>query len=202
MKTTRKNSGKRICRAAAIAAFAATCMASSSVMAEIIDSGVINLNLPATFDGLYINLTTGATGITGSSTPGYDLDPYLANATGFSIFWCQTNCGGVAEATTGPLIVLAPGAVIGPSQTFSSAVSGAAPFRAGITGYVGVKFLNEETGSINFGYVLLSTSVPLGYPATLVRYAYDNTGAPITIPVPSPEIFGDGFEEPVIMIVR
>ena len=38
-----------------------------------------NLPLPQNLDGFYINLVTGATGTSGSLTPGWDFNPYASN---------------------------------------------------------------------------------------------------------------------------
>ena len=57
-------------------------------------------------------------------------------------------------------------------------------YRAGETGgYLGVHFLNETTGVVNYGWVQLSTTAGTtpaqGFPATILGYAFDNTGAGI-----------------------
>ena len=47
---------------------------------------------------------------------------------------------------------------------------------------MGLKFRNDLTGSINYGYVKLTTTAPDGFPATITGRAYENTGAAITVP--------------------
>jgi hypothetical protein len=52
----------------------------------------------------------------------------------------------------------------------------------GTDGYIGVAFYNEGTGAVNYGYLHLTTSGPLGFPAEVHDWAYDSSGASITIP--------------------
>jgi hypothetical protein len=86
---------------------------------------------------------------------------------------------------------LASGAVVGPNAFFGFPVSipSTAAWRstAGVDAYLGFRFLNPNTGRINYGYARLVTatstmSSPSGIPATIVSYAYDRRGNAITIP--------------------
>ena len=52
--------------------------------ATIIYSGPININLPSTISGIYINLVTGVTGTTPASVPGWDINPW--GSTSFNIW--------------------------------------------------------------------------------------------------------------------
>ena len=47
---------------------------------------------------------------------------------------------------------------------------------------VGVVFWNEVTSQINYGYIHLTTTSPDGFPAQALDWAYDSSGAAITIP--------------------
>jgi hypothetical protein len=79
--------------------------------------------------------------------------------------------------------VLGSGDSIGPSSTFiQNAQSGSDNWLVGVDGYLGFKFLNEDTGEINFGYAHITSTSPTGFPAVIVDYAYDQSGAEITIP--------------------
>jgi len=88
--------------------------------------------------------------------------------------------GGVANAA-GQTRVLHSGDTIGPASLVggSSILSN---WLAGADGYVGVVFYNEATASLNYGYVHLVTTGPSGFPAQVLDWAYDASGAPITIP--------------------
>ena len=50
---------------------------------------------------------------------------------------------------------------------------------------VGFRFLNESTSAVNYGYAFIATTGPLGFPATITGWRFENTGAAITV-VPEP----------------
>jgi hypothetical protein len=101
---------------------------------------------------------------------------------------------GVVTDTTGDdavSIPLASGDTVGPDQVFAFPVStaGSAAWRStdGVDAYLGFRFLNTDTGRINYGYAHLVTAAsastpPSGFPATIVGYAYNRRGDPIVIP--------------------
>src|SRR5690606_37856260 len=104
----------------------------------------------------------------------------------------DSQSGLVANGTTpgtSLVSVLAPGVTVGPDSDFllgstASWMTMAANWRqAGdVDGYLGFRFLNTETGEVNFGYAHLRTTGTTGYPATVVGYAYNKAGDAITIP--------------------
>ena len=53
--------------------------------------------------------------------------------------------------------------------------------------YLGVRFFNEATSSVNYGWIQLDTGAAGGFPATLIQYCYQNDGTQIqtggTVPV-------------------
>ena len=46
----------------------------------------------------------------------------------------------------------------------------------------GVAFQNENTGVLNYGYIHMTTTSPEGFPAQVLEWAYDSSGAAITVP--------------------
>lgn len=163
----------------------------TSADATVITSGPQNIAIPATADGIYLNLITGVANASAAAVPGWDFNPY--GSTGLLFYWGGTGAlnAGVASTTTGPYIVLSAGATIGPASTYSQSANGAnnetSAFRAGVNGYLGISFRNETTGVTNYGYIHLQTTAATGYPATILDWAYENSGAAITIPaVPEP----------------
>jgi hypothetical protein len=168
-------------RASAIAIASTLCIASSAPMAAIVDSGFASLPVPNTLAGLYLNLVTGVFGNTAAQVPGWDFNAY--GATSLSFFG-STTPGHIAAvvATAGVTTALAGGATIGPASTFANGAAGT-NFHDTATHYVGIQFTNEATAALNYGYVLLQTTSATGYPATVLRYVYENAGAAITIPV-------------------
>jgi len=65
----RKNHLRR--HAAAMAIASTLCIASTVPMAAVIDSGPVNLPVPVTIAGIYLNLVTNAPGITPALAPGW-----------------------------------------------------------------------------------------------------------------------------------
>jgi hypothetical protein len=176
------------------AALAGTAAAVPSANAAIVTFNT-PIVVPATLAGVYINLATGVVGSSAAGTTGWDFNPYLVTATtALGFYWAPTLAGGLrgggVTATSGgtSYSVLTPGAAVSSSSFFSSAIQGTAPnYTTGSTGdkILGFRFVNEATGIMNFGYMVISTTAGNGFPATIRGWSYENTGAAITV-VPEP----------------
>ncbi len=58
-----------------------------------------------------------------------------------------------------------------------------------------MRFRDEISSSIVYGWLHLTTTAPLGFPATIEGWCYEDSGASIVTPDPRPDaIFADGFE--------
>ena len=183
----------RLAAYAAVATAALAAPALPTTEAAVISSGPLNLAVPQNLDGIYLNLVTGATG-TATPPAGWDFNPYATSSATLLSFNFGTGAGGVAVG--GILQNLAPGSTISAASTFLTGLQTTATatsiFRAGVNaGYLGLRFVNEATGLTNYGYVQFSTTGPNGFGATILSYAYENTGGAITVPaaVPEPSTF-------------
>jgi hypothetical protein len=190
MQSKNEGSQRRLCRrVAAIAMASALGMASSAPMAAIIDSGPVNLPVVTNIDGLYLNLVTGASA--NATIAGWDFNAY---ATGGNLNFFTSSLATSNTQVVGALLVvnaLAAGTTVGPASTYANAgVLAATAFRVTATQFVGLRFTNESTGVINYGYVQLQTTAATGFPATVTRYVYENTGQPIVIAGPTPVFLG------------
>ncbi|MGA9335282.1 MAG: hypothetical protein WBV39_13470 [Rudaea sp.] len=171
-------------------------LSSTTAMAAIIDSGVVNIAIPQTTAGVYLNFVTNAQGTSGAAVTGWDFNPYNSNSgTNLGIYTNPTTQGGIrgggvaSAAQPSQYQVLTAGTLVDGTSIFSSAIQATVPnFTAGVTdGYLGFRFVNEATSAINYGWIELTTTGPIsGFPATIVRYVYDNTGAGITVGAPTP----------------
>lgn len=151
----------------------------------VVDSGPLSIVVPANGTGVYFDFLAGTNGTT--QTAGSAWNPY--GSTNLQFFW--PNSGTVAPAGVaagGNFSVLASGASVGPSSVFSSAGTTAATinFRqaGGVDGYLGIRFTNTTVtpNIVTYGYVHLQTTGTTGHPATVLGYAYNRAGMPITIP--------------------
>lgn len=154
--------------------------------------------VPNTFDGIYVNFATGATGTSAAATPGWDFDPYNSG-TSLSFFWNGTpanSTSGVASSTTGPYLDVAPGTVISSASTFAAvtATAATAAFQSNATHRLGFRFFNEGTGAINYGVATISNGGTTGFPMTITSWSFENSGASFTVPVPVDAIFSNDFE--------
>lgn len=176
-------------------------LCSAAGAAEQCVSGIA-LDVPATSEGLYVNLVNGVSGQTEASVPGFDIDIYAAVSTEPSgqmkFYWGSAATLGAGVASAGDTYaVLGAGQLIGPDSLFTRAAftGDTSAWQAGVSGFLGLRFRNETTGTTQYGWMRLSTTAPLGFPATINAWCYEDSGAAITTPLPveSP-MFADGFE--------
>lgn len=161
-----------------------------------------DLVVPQTSEGLYVNLVNASSGQTEASVPGFDIDLYAAASSvpsdQLKFYWGPSSTGGAGVATVGDTYaVLAGGAVIGPESLFTRAAftGNTEAWQAGVSGYLGLRFRDEADGGIRYGWMLLSTTAPLGFPALIDSWCYEDSGAAITIPsLPTDVLFRDHFE--------
>lgn len=170
----------------------------ASAPATLIYSDPADIACPADTDGVYLNVMTGITGTgpSGSLVDGWDVHVYksLNNATGNLRFSAQNGGGYVGASLNSPLN-LPVGYEIGsgPLENGWSYYGGntlTAAFHQSGTEVAGFRFLNENTGLINYGWIELTTTVGSGFPATINRWAYDDSGASVFAgigPTPAPE---------------
>ncbi len=153
----------------------AACVASPAAMAAIVcNTATTPLSIPQNIDGAYINLVTGLVGTAGASTPGWDVNMYATGAgNNLFFFWPGAPANAHGGTATGSVYnYVAAGAVIGPAQTYSVASGGGGDanyvnIRVTQTGgYLGVRFQNEATAAVNYGWLRMNTTATSGFPAT------------------------------------
>ena len=178
---------RSIRRRLALTAGAAVLSLASTASLATITCNATPISVPANIDGVYLNIVTGAQGTAGGSVAGWDINLYQTGASALYFFWPSSpanSYGGVSTATV--YDVLANGAPIGSGQTYivNSGGGGPAPFanwQAGSTGqFLGVRFWNESTSAINYGWLQLNTTGPTGFPATINEFCFQNDGTQIT----------------------
>ena len=179
---TKKSS---VTRAALLALTAGLSLGASVAQAQIVDSGPVNIAIPATTAGVYLNVVTNTTGSSSTSTAGWDFNPWGATARQF--FWtttATTNGGGDATGTV--YRALNPGDTVGPASTFiaSSGAANAVNHQAVGDRIIGFRFLNEAgAGTVHYGYAILNSTSATGVPGTITRYVFNATpNTAVTVP--------------------
>lgn len=146
--------------------------------------------IPNSFDGLYLNVVSGILSTAATPPAGWDINPYN-NGTGLGFFAPATPAGQGTLASGPTALALLGGETIGPASLYQPDQALGTNFQITATQYAGFRFLNESTGQTNYGWLQLRTTgggASPGFPASLLAYAYENTGAPLTagqIPEPS-----------------
>lgn len=181
--------------ACSAAAAAASVGAVSTADAAIVYSGVVNINIPSTTSGIYLNVVTGASG-TAAGTPGWDVNPWSSSALNmFSPSTPATSFGHVTTGTATQYDNLASGVLISGASTFSNTgtatINPATPLNlSSSNNLVGFRFQNEANGNaVHYGWMRISLSATAqGQPRAIVEYAYEDVaGAGITAgTVPAP----------------
>lgn len=166
--------------AAVVFAASMLAVASSTTMAAVICASP-NLDVPNDLSGVYLNLVTGDT----SGGTGWDVNPYNNNA-GLTFYGAASPSGVLASGVAGSTaetVVLASGAPVSPTPApnfYNQFQTRGTAFQTAGTRFLGVKFMNESTAATNYGWVEIISGATAGFPATISRYCYDDTGAGIT----------------------
>lgn len=137
------------------------------------------ISVPSNIDGVYFNFVTGVRSTT--EFVGYDFNPYN-NGSGITFYGAPGPSGILATGTPGTLAqarVLAFGDLISASGQYNQYQTRGDAFDVTGQEYVGLRFMNEATGILNYGWALMSTTAGNGYPAAVLAYGYENTGLSI-----------------------
>ena len=176
--------------AIALAIGAGALFAAATAHAQVVGSGIVNLPIPASTNGLYLNVVTGATNLpaggTGTTVPGWDINPW--SATGLAFFSPSSPAGG-AYVISGPSAVsnLAPGSLVGSGSSFGSGTTAnvAQWILNSSNNFFGFRFTNEAGGTLHYGWAQLSIGATLT-DRTLVQYAFELTPNTAITVVPEP----------------
>jgi hypothetical protein len=158
-----------------------------------------NLVVPATIDGLYINVETRATGSAGSVVAGWDLNPYSAsgltwfNAVGSGMKRCPgttTGSAGNLPLGSGP---------IGPSDSFGSgavAVGGSScGWQLNSVNYFGFRFVGAD-GLVHYGLGTFQIGSSMSGADRMITNLYYESEAGVAFslggPPPDFDLDGDG----------
>ncbi len=165
--------------------------ATPTVSADVVNSGFINLFIPDTDDGLYVNLVNGEFEIDDTPPVGWDINIYAEGGLGFfAINIDPVTDAGFRVSASETVERLTFGSVVGPSSTFEFQgirENSSQWLLDSSDNYFGFRFYNEATEGIHYGWgrIALGTAID-GENKFLVEYAYESTpGLAITI-IPEP----------------
>jgi len=185
---------------------AATLLQSQTASAAVVYSGILNHPVPVTNQGTVVNFITGVVqNGAASGVPGWDVNPYGTSANNVALL-ASAGTGIMRNPGAGTSTFrtnLALGTVVSPSAFFygnSAAVIGTAvgQWTANSEGCFGLKFTNETTGAIHYGFMALRIGAN-ATDRTIVGYAYESVpGVAITVMhIPAPAagliVLGAGF---------
>lgn len=170
--------------AAAAAATGAGVVGDASVaQADIVYSGVVNINIPSNIDGVYLNVVTGQTGTSGAGVAGWDVNPY----SGTTMNFFGSTGGGYVRSGGSSLTLtdnLAPGFLIDANANAGGTWGSGAAESTGSTAFnlnssdniVGFRFIHEGNGNqVHYGWMRIALSGTFtDQPRTLVEYAYES----------------------------
>lgn len=163
----------------------------------IINSGLLNHDIPATTAGTSLNIVSATFDDSGPISGNWDFNFWASGNPASLTVWKigVPNEGQYAVGTDGKVALMHVGDVVGPSTTFSSGASGSvsvsSDLLAGVDGYIGVKFncngrLTFPVTGVCYGYLHVRTTGTTGFPATIVETSFDGDGNPITIVAGTP----------------
>jgi subtilisin family serine protease len=161
-------------------------IAGSSAGGGSVVEGMIDQDVLDTVDGSTFDFVTGVWGVYDVARID-DVNLYDFGQGMYAYWYADATAipgGAVVDGGGIDFAVLQPGDTVGPAATFNINSIAMTNWLSGADGYIGVAFQNENTGQLNYGYIHLTTSSPVGFPAHVFEYGYDNSGAAITIPVP------------------
>lgn len=167
---------------AAIAAAGAGMAVASESQAAVVSSGPVNINIPATTAGVYLNVVTGVSSTSPASAPGWDVNPWSSTTLG--LFSPSAPAGGVYTNIAGNYN-LPVGAVVGGGPWGSLSPTALNWNLNSDNNYVGFRFQNETNGNAtHFGYMQIRIGATITT-RSIIAYAYENVAnTNITVPTP------------------
>jgi hypothetical protein len=165
-------------------------LATATCPAAIVYSGLRNFSVSSTFDGIYLDVDAGNP--VGIEATGWDINPFfggegIANSASF-----QPVRQSVAISSA--IFRLELGDVVDQFDTYAAAAAGSSThiginpdqFASGITGYLGFRLIDNSNNGPYHGWMRVNFS-NTGATGSIIDWAYDNTGAGITVgAVPEP----------------
>ncbi len=167
--------------------------AAASSQAAIVYSGLRDITVTTTFDGVYLDVDAGTT--SGTESTGWDINPFfggegVANSPDFQP--ARTTI-----ALDAPILNVALGSTVDGTLNFltgfggsdSHIGNGAGQFASGSEGYIAFKFTPNDDSGTFYGWMRVALS-NTGSTGVIRDWAYETSGSGITVgAVPEPSAF-------------
>ena len=173
--------------------FAVMALATAFSSAAIVYSGLQNVSISNTFTSVYVDVDALAT--ESSETPGWDIDSFF----GGEAFGNSSDFQPVRQtiANNSAIVRLYFGDFVDSTDTYATTAAGSSThignspdqFASGQVGYLGFSLIANNDDGPYYGWMRVNLS-NTGGTGTIIDWAYDNTGAGISIgAVPEPASF-------------
>lgn len=175
--------------AALVVAFGSV-LPAAEAQASVVYSGALSVPIPVSISGVYLNVVTGATSSSPAAVPGWDINPWGTS----TLFTYANNSAspndGIVQslgssATLSDNLALATNVnnALGYGRVSAIETSGSTAFLLNSNdNYIGFRFLNEGTGTMNFGWMRIGIGTAFNSTNRFILgYAYENTGASINV---------------------
>ncbi len=166
-----------------LVAFAVTIAASP---AAILYSGLRNISVTNSFTSVYLDVD--AITVSASEVPGWDIDAFF----GGEAFGNSADFQPVRQsvANNSAIVRLYFGDIVDATDIFATTAAGSSThignaadqFASGAEGYLGFSLIDNSDAGPYYGWMRVNFSNS-GGTGTLIDWAYDNSGAPITVGV-------------------
>jgi hypothetical protein len=156
--------------------------------AAIVYSGAVNINIPTTTSGIYLNVVSGVSATTPAGAPGWDINAWGSGS--FFLWGTGTGNGFIRDFAGGSSTTLDDnlplGTIVDGTHTYGNGATettGPTAFLVNSSAnYGGFKFVDENDGLTKYGWAQFSLdATPIAQPRTLVAYAYEDSGAGIAV---------------------
>ncbi len=151
-----------------------------SAQSAVIYSGVQNIAIPTTFDGVYLDIDTATTST--SVITGWDVNPFfggyaIGNSAAFQPVRSGTgNSDSILNLAYGTLVDSLLNYATGEAGSSDHIGGGAYQFTEGAQGYLGFKFTTNSSAGPFYGWMRVTLTANTSG-ALIHDWAYDNTGS-------------------------
>ena len=163
-----------------------------SAQSAIIYSGLRNIVIPTTFDGIYLDVDTGATST--STITGWDVNFFFGGIGigGSAAFQPARRVTGNLDTSMDTIRLFDLYDLIDDTLAFSIGETGSSDhlgspgnFQDGVEGFLGFKFIQNNLSGPFYGYMRLTLTA--NTPGAMIHdWAWDNTGGTLQVSVPEP----------------